>query len=98
MTDKYYDDPLNDERVTIIPPSANSTQGNDGAQAHPAGSSDGATFCQAFYAEFESRVAVILETEDAATGRRTRCELARNSILRSALRRHAWHHPCNPQV
>jgi hypothetical protein len=98
MSETYDYDPLNDERVTIIPPSANSTHRNEEAQAHPAGSSDGATFCQAFYAEFESRVAVILETEDATTGRRTRCELARNSILRSALRRHAWHHPCNPQV
>ena len=86
MSETYDYDLLNDERVTIIPPGANSTRRNDEAQAHPAGSSDGATFCQAFYAEFESCVAVILETEDAATGRRTRYELARNRILTLAMR------------
>jgi hypothetical protein len=98
MSEPFDDDLLNDERVTVIPPGANSTHRNEEAQGRPAGSSDGATFCQAVYAEFESRVTVILETEDAATGRRTRYELARNCILRCAMRIHAWHHPCNPQV
>jgi hypothetical protein len=98
MSEPYDYDLLNDERVTIIPPGANSTHRNDEAQAHPAGGSDGAPFCQAFYAELESRAAVILETEDAATGRRTRYELARNRALRCAMRIHVWHHPFSPQV
>jgi len=96
MCEKYdYDDLLNDECVTIIPPAANTAYRGEGGRSHPAGG--GATLT--FYAEIEICSATAVETEEGPTGRRTRRAFARDRIrgfaMKSEERSHGRHRSCD---
>ena len=75
-------DLLNDERVTIIPPSESAGRREKDAQANSAYGPD-ATLLWTIYIQIEIRSTAVLETEEGPTGRRV---LTYDRILKSSMK------------